>query len=212
LSASRWIKGALNKQESISIERALDKVCDFAMEFESDGKGNISFKGLAVFNTHTKGTYNSNLLGCQAVIKKHLSAFIQIAQLRMIQDTITPILAEEFGYDYQGYLGVDMLIYGQDNRYFIHPLIEINLRYTMGLVALQISNRIICPSSQGQLIITFNKDPKKILDFHLQMKEYYPLQLSGTKIQSGYLSLCPVLPDTQYLAYILVEDKSKEDI
>ena len=204
LQATRWIEGALRKQGAVSIEPALDKVCDFAMEFESGGKGNISFKGLAVFNTLAKGTYYGNLLGSQAAMENHLSAFIQISQLRTIQETLTPILAETFGYDYQGYLGVDMLIYRKDGLYFIHPMIEINLRYTMGLVALQLSNRWIHPASQGQLIIAFNKDPQKTTIMHLQMKAEYPLQLSGAQIRSGYLSLCPVLSGTQYLAYMLI--------
>jgi len=207
LQASRWIEGAFKKQGIISIECALDKVCDFAMEFESCGNGNISFKGLAVFHTLSKGAYGSNLLGSQAVLEKHLSAFISISLLRTIQDTITPILAEVLGFDYKGLLGVDMLVYHRkDNTYAIHPLIEINLRNTMGHVALQLSNRLIHPLSQGHLIITYNKDKNKTCNLHLQMKEKYPLQLSGSKIQSGYLSLCPVLPETQYLAYILVEN------
>ena len=205
LQATRWIEGALKKQDVISIEPLLDKVCDFAMEFESDGKGNISFKGLAVFNTISKGTYYGNLLGSQTVLENHLSALIQIAQLRTIQETLIPVLAEEIGYDYRGYLGVDMLVYRKDNMYLIHPMIEINLRYTMGLVALQLSNRWIHPASQGQLIITFNKDPKKTTNMHLQMKAKYPLHLSGAQIRSGYLSLCPVLPHSQYLAYMNIQ-------
>jgi len=203
--ASRWIAGALKKQGAVSIECFLDKVCDFAMEFESDGKGNIGFKGLAVFNTLTKGIYYGNLLGSQRVIEKHLAAFIQIDHLHMIQKTISPILSETLGYDYSGYFGVDMMVYRKDNMITIHPLVEINLRYTMGLVALQLSNRLIYKYSRGQLVVTYNKDKNKICNFHHQLKENYPLILSGSKIQSGYLSLCPVLPDTQYLAYILVE-------
>ena len=203
---SRWIKGAFRKQGVVSIERALDKVCDFAMEFESDGNGHITFKGLAVFNTLSKGAYHGNLLGNQVVLAKHLATFIPMAHLRTVQKAMTTILAQKIGYDYQGYLGVDMLAYRQDNVYAIHPLIEINLRNTMGLVALQISNRLIHPTSRGQLIITFHKEKNKTYHFHLQMQANHPLQLSDSKIQSGYLSLCPVTPETQYLAYILIVD------
>ena len=44
-----WIEGALNKQGCVSIECALDKYQDFAMEFYSDGNGNIRYEGLSVF-------------------------------------------------------------------------------------------------------------------------------------------------------------------
>ena len=206
LQDTRWIEGSFKKQGVISIERALDKVCDFAMEFESDGNGNVNFKGLAVFCTLSKGAYFGNLLGSQDSLEKHLAGYIPTAYLHEIQEAVTSILTEEFGSLYRGYLGVDMLIYRQDNAFAVHPFIEINLRNTMGLVALQISNRFIHPSSRGQLIIAFNKDSIKTLNLHLQMKESYPLQLSGSKIQSGYLSLCPVMPETQYIAYVLISD------
>ena len=202
---SQWINGVLKKQGVVSIERALDKVCDFALEFESDGYGHISHKGLAIFNTLLKGAYQGNLLGSQDRLRKKISEFTPIARLREIQETITSILVEEFGSVYQGYLGVDMLIYRNGSNFDIHPLIEINLRNTMGLVALQLSNRLIDPSSHGHLIITYNKEKNKTCNLHLQMKAKYPLQISGTKIQSGYLSLCPVMPDTQYIAYMVIE-------
>ena len=206
LQDSRWIAGAFKKQGVVSIERAWDKECDFAMEFESNGNGKIKYKGLAVFNTHSKGTYCGNLLGSQSVLEEHLADFIPMVHIRMLQETVTSILSEVLGYDYQGYLGVDMMIYRQGNVYAIHPLIEINLRNTMGLVALQLSDRLIYPSSRGYLIITYNKEKNKTLDLHLQMQAKYPLQLSGSKIQSGYLSLCPVTSETQYLAYIIINN------
>ena len=206
LQTTRWIAGALRKQGTISVERALDKVCDFAMEFESDGNGKIWFKGLAIFNTLQKGTYYGNALGSQECLEKQLADFISIKYLLEIQDVVAFILAEKFSSVYRGYLGVDMMVYRNSNMYAIHPLIEINLRNTMGLVALQLSKRLIHPSSRGHLIIAYNKEKNKTFTFHLQMKEKYPLQLSDSKIQSGYLSLCPVMNETQYLAYIIINN------
>ena len=206
MQSVRWITGALRKQGAISIERALDKVCDFAMEFESDGTGNIRFKGLAFFNTLQKGAYYGNMLGSQDRIEKHLTEYIPVKYLREIQEAVTSILAEKFSSVYRGYLGVDMLVYRNGNTFSIHPFIEINLRNTMGLVALQLSKRLIYNSSWGNLIIVGNKGENKIYSTHLQMKEKYPLRLSGYKIQSGYLSLCPVTPDTQYMAYIIINN------
>lgn len=53
-----WIEGALNKQGCVSIECALDKYQDFAMEFYSDGNGNIRYEGLSVFGAEKKGAYS----------------------------------------------------------------------------------------------------------------------------------------------------------
>jgi hypothetical protein len=204
LQASRWVEGALKKQDVISIEQALDKVCDFAMEFESHGNGQIRFEGLSVFDTSSKGEYHGNLLGSQQMLKQHITTFIPVTLLREIQEAVVDILTEVLGFEYRGYLGVDMLIFKRDHTFAVHPFIEINLRYTMGFVALKVSTRLIHPSSQGQLIVTYDKAFGKAYYSHLQMEQKYPLQLSDSKIRSGYLSLCPVTPETQFRAYLLV--------
>ena len=204
LQDSRWVEGALKKQGEISIEQELEKICDFAMEFESDGNGFVGFKGFSVFETSSKGEYSGNLLGSQQMIKNHIIAFIPASHLQEIKKAVTSILTEVFGFEYRGYLGVDMLIYKCNNGFAVHPFIEINMRNTMGLVALQLSNRLVHPSAKGKLYITCDKEKNKAFDTHLHMQEQYPLQLSGSKIRSGYLSLCPVTPETQFRAYVLI--------
>ena len=211
LQASRWIEGAINKQGIVSIEQALDKVLDFAMEFVSDGEGHIRFEGLAVFSTLSKGAYAGNLLGRQDQLERHLTTFIPASHLREIQETVTSVLTEVFSHDYRGYIGVDMLIYRHNHNFAIHPCIEINVRYTMGLVALQISDKWVHPSSHGQLIINCHRVANKTCNEHLRMKTKYPLQLSGSKIRSGYLSLCPISSETQYHAYMLIEKDDEHE-
>ena len=64
------LHGTLKKQGSVSLERALDKQIDFAMEFLSDGKGNITFAGYSLFYTNSKGGYEANYIGAQNNIEK----------------------------------------------------------------------------------------------------------------------------------------------
>ena len=64
-----WIEGALNKQGCVSIECALNKYQDFAMEFYSDGNGNIRYEGLSVFGAEKKGAYSGNVLGEQTYLE-----------------------------------------------------------------------------------------------------------------------------------------------
>ena len=206
LQASRWTEGAFKKQGVVSIERALDKALDFAMEFESDGEGNIRFEGLAVFETLPKGAFYGNVLGSQETLERQITEFIPAAHLREIQAAVVSVLTEVAGFVYRGYLGVDMLVYRKGNSFAVHPFIELNVRNTMGIVALQLSNRLVHPSSRGQIIITCDTVKNKAYQAHRQMEEKYPLQLAGSKIRSGYLSLCPVTPETHYRAYILINE------
>jgi hypothetical protein len=205
--AIRWIEGGIKKQGAISIEPALDKVCDFAMEFEADGMAHVCFRGLSVFDTLSKGTFSGNWLGTQDVFKNHITQYIPEQQIVEIQEAVATVLSETLGALYQGYLGVDMLIYRQANgRLSVHPMIEINLRHTMGFVAIQLSNRLIHPTAQGRFIITCDPAPNAAYTSHLQMTAAHPLQITDKKIRSGYFSLCPVGPETQYRAAILIEN------
>ena len=98
-----------------------------------------------------------------------------------------------------------MLIYQNKNGDFaIHPCIEINTRYTMGMVALRISQKYLASKARGEMSITYESKPGEAYARHCFMKKAYPLEIEDGKIKEGYLSLCPVTKDTRYRAYILV--------
>jgi hypothetical protein len=200
--ALRWMAGALKKQGQISIEPVWDKVCDFALEFESDGKGQVACRGLSVFETLPNGPFSSCLLGSEASLRNRLLAYVPEKSLQDVCDAVTAVLTETLGAIYRGYLGVDMLICRRNGTFAIHPLIELNLRYTMGLVALQLSRRVH-PSAEGRFAVVCESVRGAACASHLRMEKAYPLQLEDGKIRSGYFSLCPVTPETHYRAYAL---------
>jgi hypothetical protein len=200
----QWIAGALKKQGQVSIEPALDKVCDFAMEFESNGNGRVTYQGLSVFDTLSGGTFSSCLLGRPETLSGRLSPYIPETLLQSVQDAVTALLTETLGGIYRGCLGVDMLVYRRDGAFAIHPMIELNLRHTMGWVALQLSRRWIHPSAQGRLVIASESSPGAAYATHLQMEKTHPLQCEDRKIRSGYFSLCPVAPETRYRACLFI--------
>lgn len=199
-----WIEGVLKKQGSISIEPALDKQQDFAMEFYSNGKGEVFYEGLSVFGANKKGAYAGNKLGNQHYLE---SFFIEHfgESFQQIKEAVQISLKKLYGSIYVGYLGVDMLVFHtKDGHLAIHPCIEINMRYTMGMVALRISQKYLSDNARGDMNITYDSKPGEAYEHHCFMKKAYPLKIVEGKIQEGYLSLCPVTKETQYRAYILV--------
>ena len=82
--------------------------------------------------------------------------------------------------------------------------IEINMRYTMGMVALRLSQRYLAPHAIGDFHITYDSKVGEAYERHRFMKGAYPLTIENGKIREGYLSLCPVTKETKYRAYILV--------
>lgn len=123
-----------------------------------------------------------------------------------VQKAIEQILSAIYGSVYCGYLGVDMLVYkDSEGNYALHPCIEVNMRYTMGMVALRIFKGYVSPSKVGSFRITYDKGKGQAYEQHRFMQKEYPLQIRDGKIEKGYLSLTPVSEETCYRAYVLVE-------
>lgn len=200
-----WINGAIQRQGFVSLEQGLEKTVDFAMEFYSDGAGSICYEGLSIFDTEQKGAYNGNILASQAELHKELVSIIGEHKLNEIKRTVAETLQSVYSHTYKGYLGVDMLLYKRDGQIAIHPCVEVNMRFTMGLVALRLFERYIHPEAKGNFHITFDKEPGLALKKHNELKEKHPLQFFGGYIKKGYLSLCPISEQTHYRAYILIE-------
>ena len=201
--AMQWIEGALRRQRAVSIEPMLEKVCDFAMEFYADGAKGITYEGLSVFETQTKGAFSGGRLGRPDILQEYLTTYIPAETLTAVREAVTLALKEILGNVYRGYLGVDMLIFRHNEGYAVHPFIEMNLRYTMGLVACELSRRLIHPASQGRFMISYEKKGAALCTDGL-LRQQYPLQLSDGRIRSGYFSLCPVTAETSYRAGVLI--------
>ena len=196
-----WVSSALKKQGLLSIEPALNRIFDFAAEFYSDGKGNVQHLGLSIFETHSQGQFVGCMLGTQDMLLQRLNEYISPEDYLFLVEQIGHVLCEVIGHTYCGYLGVDLFIYHtEDGDYAVHPFVELNLRYTIGLAAMQISRQFIHPMSQGMLrTVTYVYNA---FGEHQRMRADSPLVLEDNLIRSGYLSLCPVGPDTRYLAII----------
>ncbi len=200
------LHGILKKQGSVSIERVLDKQMDFAMEFMADGKGNIGFAGYSLFYTNAKGGYEANYIGSQESIIEQLSEKISLDLLDSVKKKLIDIMSKKVATLYNGCIGVDMLIYLEDNEYKLHPCVEINMRYNMGFLTCRLYENYIATQSCGKFYIDFNPKAEEMYNNHLLMEEKHPIRIENGRITSGYLSLCPINRSNRYRAYVLVED------
>ena len=200
------LHGILKKQGSVSIERVLDKQMDFAMEFMADGKGNIAFAGYSLFYTNAKGGYEANYIGSQESIIEQLSEKISLDLLDSVKGKLINILSKKLTTLYNGCIGVDMLIYLEDNEYKLHPCVEINMRYNMGFLTCRLYENYIATESCGKFYIDFNPKAEEMYNNHLLMEEKHLIRIENGRITSGYLSLCPINRSNRYRAYVLVEE------
>jgi len=155
---SGWIKNTLKKQGCIMVEPYYEKIRDFGMEFYSDGEGVVSYKGLSLFDVE-KGAYTGNVLATESFKKSIISRYVSVKLLEDIKERICKATGLLYAGKYKGYFGVDMMIVAgeKSEEYLLHPCVEVNLRRTMGHIALAMS-----PSD----------DDKKMLMIIIKNKNY----------------------------------------
>ncbi len=138
-SQQRWIQNIIEKQGDVILEPYYHKVRDFGMEFESDCKGHINYLGLSLFHTNN-GAYTGNLIASEDEKEDILDTYISADLLRIVRETICNKLGPLYADKYQGPFGIDMMVVATDEKegFLLHPCVEINLRRTMGHVALSI--------------------------------------------------------------------------
>lgn len=158
---SGWVHRVLQRQGAIMVEPFYQNALDFGMEFASDGSGGITFLGLSIF-TANEGRYAGNVLAPESCKRSILSELLSEKTMEVARDTLTRHLSKLYANAYKGPFGVDMMAVKADgsDHYLLHPCVEINLRRTMGHVALCASKALNGASLSGMMRIDTENDCK----------------------------------------------------
>lgn len=197
----RQTTGVIHKQGSILGEPLYDIVQDFAMEFLCQDQ-QTTFAGYSLFNTKHYG-YNGNLLCSDSHIEQTLNQWISTEQLEIIKKALISFIQGRIAPEYSGYLGVDMFIY-QDNGFKINPMVEINLRMTMGMAAHILYERHVHPEVTGELHLEYVPEKGELLRRANQLQQAHPLELKDGLWHSGFMALNPIDETTQYAFFVLL--------
>ena len=197
------VMGIVKEQGYAIAEPLLERVHDLALLFELK-KGKVEYLGISHFCTNNKGQYEGNYLnGMPLTLDKKISEFAEIAVAEIRQSMIDAIEASEMAQVYEGVFGIDMLIYLDANKEIkINPCLEINVRHTMGLLALRLG-KIIDQNKKGFFGIFFQPETA-FLTFKIEMENKYPLKLNERKIISGFVALTEANEETLFGAYLLI--------
>ena len=129
-----WVRNIIKQQGSVMVEPYYNKVKDFGMEFEVDAVGKVHYLGLSLFHTKN-GAYTGNLLATEDAKRQLMARYLPLELLDDIRQRIVDNV--QLG-DYQGPFGVDMMVVNSQSL-LLHPCVELNLRRTMGHVALSMT-------------------------------------------------------------------------
>lgn len=194
-----WLAGMFRRQGYLMLEKRLERVKDFAMEFYA-GTDGVVFIGWSLFYTGEKGEYRGNFVGPQAVLEQELADGLGRPLLECLKVELPEMLKGLLPF-YRGYLGVDMMIYRNPaGQLHVHPCVEINLRYNMGIVALAVSRNYLACGTCGRLEIVFYPRPGEAWLGHRHFRRESPAIYKNNRIASGYLNLTPVSAATQFVA------------
>lgn len=135
-----WINNIIKHQGCVMVEPFYNKVKDFGMEFEVDTTGKVHYLGLSLFHTKN-GAYTGNLLATEVAKREQMARYLP---LELLDDIRQRIIDNVPLGDYQGPFGIDMMVVNVQRSMFkdqcsLHPCVELNLRRTMGHVALSLT-------------------------------------------------------------------------
>ncbi len=177
----RWCRGAIKRQGAVMCEVGLNRLLDFALEFEcADGKA--EFIGYSVFESDSHSQYNCGIVASKEYLHSRIAAKYPL--LHQIVPIVAQAVSHIFAKHYSGYAGVDMLLYtNADGETMLDPCVEVNLRATMGLVTCKIGEKFLNKGSIGKFKIEYSKG-----GFSKQLE--------------NRIYLTPIFSDTQYCAYV----------
>lgn len=146
----RMVEGKIRRQGSVMAERHYDKALDFAMLFNMSG-GRCMPAGLSVFETAGLGIYTGNVLAGEDELSDMICSRTGEAAFDAVRAALPGVLERVIGKDYEGPLGVDMMATADGG--FV-PVVEMNLRMTMGHLCARFYERYVGTGARGRFAVT----------------------------------------------------------
>ncbi|MBI9064828.1 MAG: hypothetical protein JEZ14_22775 [Marinilabiliaceae bacterium] len=201
--AKPWIKARIKQHQFIIAEPLLNKAQDASFQFMIKHDGTYEALGINYFDTDGSGRFQKEHFGIPSKIQSHLP------QDDIWIDEISALLIESMQelniHDhYQGSVGIDVLFFHDDTGTIrLMPFIEVNLRYNMGLINLNIKKHIH-PDSTGDWQITPFKNGEWSDFYHQHMKKH-PAIYKDSLLREGFMPLTPRHPESRFAAWGFVK-------
>lgn len=152
----RWIADTLARGHRVVVEPWLERVVDFSIQLEMSPAG-LRLCGYTGLVNDLRGQFQSN--SAAPHFARHLPAEVtRLLGTRTPADgNLLPLFERLYRFleprlrrcGFAGPVGIDAFVYCTgDSRHLLKPVVEINPRYTMGRLTLELM-RQVCPGSHG---------------------------------------------------------------
>lgn len=139
-----WCRNLIARHGCVVAERRLTLRKEFAMLFRATAD-DILFCGYSLFYTEN-GAYRGNVLASDRFIERQLSELIPLELLERVKMELISYLKRTVCGKYVGFIGVDQFF---SEELGFNPVVEINFRMTMGILARNIYDRFAGELSIG---------------------------------------------------------------
>ena len=200
----RWITNAVANGGQLVVEPWLERELDFSVQLEMSDEG-LKLCGYTGLLNDARGQFQANvaLPGHQKKIPANLIALFpeppDIAQRlhALFADIFDVLEAELRRVHFSGPLGIDAFAYSDAaGKIRLKPIVEINPRYTMGRVTVELMKHV-APGSRGEFRLISRKQAlaegfTDFITYARSLSKRFPIQLKGEpspRISEGAICL-----------------------
>jgi uncharacterized ferritin-like protein (DUF455 family) len=200
----RWLQKACEHGRELVVEPWLERLMDFSVQLEMGERG-LKLCGYTGLLNDARGQFTANFaeahhhkrIPARVIAQFNAPADISGQLLEFYGEIFAALEKELAARDFTGPISIDAFVYrAADVSAKLKPVVEINPRYTMGRVLVELM-RQTCQNSFGrfQLVNRAQLRVEVVEDFPAyaqKLMEKFPLQLEGepiVKIRSGAVCL-----------------------
>jgi len=214
-SQRTWIAKAIDRTGQVVVEPWLERVMDFSVQLEMDVSG-LRRVGYTCLLNDPGGQFQGCWAGPKHARKLPVEPTVlfggetrRLAEFYELYDRLIQRLEADLRtLDYLGPIGIDAFIYaGADGRARLKPVVEVNPRYTLGRLTLELMRRASSGCSGVLRLVNLPLLKKgrfaSFDDYARHLAQSNPLFFEGTpvpKIASGAICLNDPLEAQAYLA------------
>lgn len=155
VAAEDWVRANLQRHGGLVVEAWRERVADFSMLYEITSEG-VEWMGATVMENDARGGYLGSRVASKwtSLLENEVTTWLHCeAQIQDWIETRWPTALKELLEGYIGPVGIDCMVYREpDGRLNWLPVVEVNVRMTMGRVALELMRKSR-PGSKGRLRI-----------------------------------------------------------
>jgi hypothetical protein len=144
-----WLDSALALHGGVVAEPWLDPVADFSAQYDAAPGGAVRLLGITVMRNDAAGRFRAIRFAreWEALLPPDAARFLaaETSARTLFSERIPPLLAKLLP-GYTGPVGIDAMVHRQaDGSLALRPVVEVNVRTTMGRVAIELSRRLGAP-------------------------------------------------------------------